>query len=135
MNKPEDIIKTTGFYSAPVHGMSMYPLLYNHRDSVYIVKPENLKKYDVVLFRRSTNQLVLHRILKLSTDTVVMCGDNEYKKEIVKREQIIGKMTEFCRNGKVIKVSSFRYKLYTHCFCFSFITKRLLTHIYGHLTK
>lgn len=43
MNKPEDIIKTTGFYSAPVHGMSMYPLLYNHRDSVYIVKPENLK--------------------------------------------------------------------------------------------
>lgn len=135
MNRPEDIIEKSGFYCAPVHGMSMYPLLKNHKDSVCISKPENLKKYDVVLFRRNSSQLVLHRILKLTPDTAIVCGDNEYTKEIIQRKQIIGKMTEFCRNGKTIKVSDFRYKLYTHCFCFSFKTKRLLMHAYGFFTK
>ena len=135
MNRIEEIIEKSGFYCAPVHGMSMYPLLKNHRDSVYITKPEGLKKYDVILFRRSNNQLVLHRILKLTGDTAVMCGDNEYKKEIIEQKQIIGKMTEFCRNGKVIKISNLWYRVYTHCFCFSFKTKRLLMYAYGFFTK
>ena len=135
MNKPEDIIEKSGFYAAPVHGMSMYPLLKNRRDSVYVTNPENLKKYDVVLFRRSNGQLVLHRILKLTEDTAFICGDNEYQKEKIERKQIIGKMTEFCRNGKIFKVSDFRYKLYSHCFCFSFTTKRLLMRIYGFFSK
>ena len=51
MNKPEDIIAKYGFYSAPVHGTSMYPLLIDHKDSVYITFTNKLKKYDVVLFR------------------------------------------------------------------------------------
>lgn len=135
MNRPEDIIENSGFYCAPVHGVSMYPLLINHRDSVYITRPENLKKYDVVLFRRKSNQLVLHRILKLTADTAIMCGDNEYTKETIQQNQIIGKMTEFCRNGKTYKVSCLPYKIYTRCFCFSFKTKRLFIRIYGFFTK
>ena len=56
MNKPEDIIAKYGFYSAPVHGTSMYPLLIDHKDSVYITFPTKLKKYDVVLFRRAAKE-------------------------------------------------------------------------------
>lgn len=135
MSSPEQIITEYGFYSAPVHGMSMYPLLINHRDSVYIEPPENLKKYDVVLFRRQSGQLVLHRILKIDNDKFYICGDNEFSKEIVHKRQIIGKMTEFCRNGKNGKTDSFGYKLYSRCIGSSFFIKRILLRIYTKFYK
>lgn len=129
MNKPENIIEKYGFYSAPVHGTSMYPMLINHKDSVYIIAPNNLKKYDVALFRRSTNQLVLHRILKIKGDKVTMCGDNEFQKEVIHKSQIIGKMSEFSHNNKITKVTSLKFKLYSRIFCFSFTTKKLFLFI------
>ena len=126
MNKPEDIIAKYGFYSAPVHGTRMYPLLIDHKDSVYITFPTKLKKYDVVLFRRNTNQLVLHRILKINGNKVTMCGDNEFRKEIINKSQIIGKMSEFSHNSKITKVTSLKFKFYSRFFCFSFPTKKFL---------
>lgn len=126
MNKPEDIIAKYGFYSAPVHGTSMYPLLIDRKDSVYITFPTKLKKYDVVLFRRNTNQLVLHRIHKIKGSKVTMCGDNEFQKEVIDKSQIIGKMSEFSHNNKITKVTSLKFKLYSRFFCLSFPTKKFL---------
>ena len=65
MNNPRNIVNTKGYYCATVHGYSMYPLLCNHRDSVYIEKANSYKKYDVVLFERPNGKLVLHRIIKI----------------------------------------------------------------------
>lgn len=91
MNKPEDIIAKYGFYSAPVHGTSMYPLLIDHKDSVYITFPTKLKKYDVVLFRRNTNQLVLHRILKIKGSKVTMCGTMNFRKKLLTKAKLSAK--------------------------------------------
>lgn len=113
----------------------MYPLLKNHRDSVYIEPPKNLKKYDVVLFRRQSGQLVLHRILKIDNDKFYICGDNEFFKEKVHKRQIIGKMTEFCRNEKNGKTSDLKYKIYSHCWCSSFFIKKILLHFYSKFDK
>ncbi|CDF14600.1 putative uncharacterized protein [Eubacterium sp. CAG:581] len=104
----------------------MYPLLIDHKDSVYITFPTKLKKYDVVLFRRNTNQLVLHRILKIKGSKVTMCGDNEFQKEVIDKSQIIGKMSEFSHNNKITKVTSLKFKLYSRFFCLSFPTKKFL---------
>ena len=68
MNNPRNIVNTKGYYCATVHGYSMYPLLCNHRDSVYIEKANSYKKYDVVLFERPNGKLVLHRIIKIRAD-------------------------------------------------------------------
>lgn len=130
MSSPEQIIKEFGFYSAPVHGMSMYPLLKNHRDSVYIEPPEHLKKYDVVLFRRKNGQLVLHRIVSIEKSCFLVCGDNEFFKETIQKEQIIGKMTEFCRNNKNGKTAGLKFKIYSHCWCSSFFIRKILLYIY-----
>lgn len=135
MSSPEQIIEEYGFYSAPVHGMSMYPLLKNHRDTVCILPPDKLKKYDVVLFRRQSGQLVLHRILKIDGNRFYICGDNEFRKEIVYKNQIIGKMTEFCRNNKNGKVTDLEYKIYSYCWNSSFLIKRILLRIYTKFFK
>lgn len=135
MSKPEDIITQTGFYCAPIHGMSMYPLLKNHRDSVCIKPCDKPKKYDVVLFRRQSGQLVLHRILKTDGDCFLICGDNEFVKEKVYQKQIIGKMTEYYRKDKKHNTNSFNFFIYSRLWCSSFFVKRILLRIYSHFDK
>lgn len=126
MNSPEKIIDELGYYSAVVRGKSMLPLLHGGRDSVYIEKCDGFKKLDVALFRREDGRLVLHRIVGLDGESIIFAGDNDFVREAVLKNQLIGKMTEFCRNGKNISVDRFWYKLYSRVWCFSFPTKRLL---------
>ncbi len=113
MNKPEYLIEKNGFYAAAIHGASMYPMLINHRDTVLVTAPEKLKKNDVLLYRRAANnQLVLHRLVELTDGGFVMCGDNEFVKEVITREQIIGVMREFTHKGKPRSTNGFGYKAY-----------------------
>lgn len=126
MSSPRDIVNTYGYYCATIHGYSMYPLLCNHRDSVYIEKANEYKKYDVALFERADGQLVLHRILKIKDGIYYFSGDNDLVIEKVREQQLIGKMTEFSRNGKKYKTSNSIYKLYSLVWCFSPFTRRIL---------
>lgn len=130
MSSPRDILNTRGYYCAIVHGYSMYPLLSNLKDSVYIVKTDDYKKYDVALFQRPNGKLVLHRIIKIKGEIYYFCGDNEFVLEQVKKQQLIGKMTEFSRNGKEYTINNPRYKIYSRVWCFSFFTKKILKKIY-----
>lgn len=130
MSSVREIVNAYGYYSATVHGYSMYPLLINHRDSVYIEKADKYKKYDVVLFERKDGQLVLHRILSIKDGVFYICGDNDFVLEKVKKEQIIGKMTEFSRNSKEYTIKNFWYRLYSRVWCFSFFTKKILNRVY-----
>lgn len=126
MSRPEHILDKLGFYSAVVHGVSMYPLLINKRDTVYIEKTDKFKKYDVILFRRKNGQLVMHRLLKQNGDILTMCGDNDFVLEKVHRCQVLGVMKEFSRNGKIVKSNNLLYKLYYRIWCFSIPTKKIL---------
>ncbi len=130
MNSPRDILNNKGYYCATVHGYSMYPMLCNHRDSVYIEKTDTYKKYDVVLFERADGQLVLHRIIKIKDGVYYFCGDNDFVIEKISKQQLIGKMTEFSRNGKEYTVNDLTYKLYSRVWCFSLSTKKILKRIY-----
>lgn len=135
MNSPSQILQKHGFYCATVHGYSMYPLLFDHQDSVYIKKAENFKKYDVVLFQRKSGQLVLHRIVGFEDDFLLICGDNEFKIEKVKKEQVLGKMTEFSRKNKEYTVDNLWYKMYSRVWCFSFFTKKILIKLYAIMNR
>lgn len=124
-----------GYYSAVVHGFSMYPLLVDHKDSVYIEKTDTFKKYDVLLFRRKDGQLVLHRLIGFSDDMLVLCGDNDFIAEKIYKNQVIGIMKEFSHNGKVYKVNNIWYKIYSKVWNLSFTTKRMLRFIYSSFNK
>lgn len=99
-----------------VMGKSMQPMLYNRRDSVMIKKHSGkLKKFDLPFYRRDDGSFVLHRVIKLQKDGNYTCrGDNQWEKEFhIRDDQIIGIVTAFNRNGKIIDVSTSRgYKFY-----------------------
>lgn len=104
-----------------VKGVSMLPMLHQRRD-VVIIENKLYGMYDVVLFKRLENNghlsYVLHRIVKKYKDgSFLIMGDNTYSGDVVKPEDIIGVLTSFYRDGKKVKVTNWRYKLYVFCYC------------------
>ena len=85
-------------------GNSMFPLFVNGRDDAAIIRPiesADIRRGAVVLYRRSTGGLVLHRICKVNDKGVYFVGDNQTKVEgPLMRVQILGVMTEFIHAKK-----------------------------------
>lgn len=95
-------------------GYSMYPLLYPGRDEVILraADPEELKRGDVVLYRREGSILVLHRIWQRRADGFYMVGDNQTAVEgPVPEEQLRGVMTGFIRKGRTVSVKNPVYRV------------------------
>jgi hypothetical protein len=101
-------------------GISMLPMLRQGIDSVVLSPlPENLKKYDLPLYRRENGKYILHRIIGAG-DTYVCMGDNQFVPEPgVKREQMIALVTGFYRGEKYHSVEEPIYKLYCRFWHFS----------------
>lgn len=109
----EDILHENGIYISTTVGISMYPMLRDRRDTVIIRPVEGrLKKYDIPLYRRGKDY-VLHRIVKVTPDGYVICGDNCLHKEYqVTDGQIIGVLKGFYRGDREIDMDGNGYRLY-----------------------
>ena len=85
-------------------GVSMLPLLKQGRDSFTVreVKQgESCKLWDVVLYKRGTDQYVLHRIIKVYEDFYDILDDNCIGIERgIKKTDVLGVMTDFTHKGK-----------------------------------
>lgn len=96
-------------------GYSMYPLFVPGRDAALIEKVpvSNLKKGDVVLYRRDGSILVLHRICRITEEGFYMTGDNQSVVEgPLRPDQIRGKLIAFERKGKKpVSVDSVIYRI------------------------
>lgn len=95
----------------------MKPMLNGTTDSVVLTsKPEKLKKYDVVFFRRKSDKaLVLHRIVKCADDgTFVISGDSQYYFDRdVSYDDIYAVLKSFIHNGKKVATTDFTYCVYS----------------------
>jgi len=104
-----------------VSGISMTPILHNLKDSVVLSRPDNIKKYDIVLHRRENGQYIMHRIIKKKKDILTIAGDFETEKEHpVHESAVIAKVTAFCRNGKDYTPQDFIIRLYSVIWVFIF---------------
>jgi hypothetical protein len=95
-------------------GYSMYPLFLPGRDYAILQKadPSSLKRGDVVLYRRKSGMLVLHRIWKRTRLGFYMVGDNQVETEgPLDPSQIIGILVAFIRKGKEISTNRLTYKI------------------------
>lgn len=94
-------------------GSSMLPMLREGRDTVVLAPvPEEVKKYDVVLYRRDNGRYVLHRIVRVG-QTYTCIGDNQYVYEPeLHRDQFFAVVTGFCRRGREHAVTEPGYRLY-----------------------
>lgn len=75
----KEAISSDGEFRLYPRGTSMMPLLREGIDSVLLKKPEGVSKNDIVLYKRSNGQFVLHRVIKIKNGEYVMCGDNQFR--------------------------------------------------------
>ena len=109
----EQAIKEGGSVKLKVSGYSMYPLVSSRRDSVLLVKADNISIGDVPLFKREDGKFVLHRIVGEKDGAYFTMGDYETEKEYpVYPEQIVAKAAGFYRKEEFIDCKSVKYKIY-----------------------
>lgn len=97
----ENAIEKNGMVVVHIRGISMYPMLIQGRDYVVIEKPDKrICRWDVPLYRAKSGKLLLHRVLAVRHDSYIIRGDNMFNTEIVPKNQIIGVLKAFYRDGK-----------------------------------
>ena len=96
-------------------GFSMLPLLRGDACQVILKYPDRpLHRYDVVLYRQTGGQLILHRIVKITHGEYLIRGDNTYRDERgITDSQILGVMTGFYRGKRYISCDTLPYRIYS----------------------
>ena len=128
----EKYINENGEFIAIPVGTSMYPMLRNRRDSVYLVRYDKtgLKKYDLPVYKRDDGTQVMHRCLGKTKNGYIMCGDNQWVLEHgVQEEQIIAVAKGFYRDEKFIPNDALIYKLYYKFWCRSLRLRRYMLRV------
>ena len=127
----EKYINETGEFIAIPVGTSMYPMLRNRRDSVYLVRynGNGLNKYDLPVYKRRDGTQVMHRCLGKDEKGYIMCGDNQWILEHgVKDENIIAVAKGFYRDEKYIANENKMYRLYCRLWCMNLFIRRCILH-------
>ena len=97
----------------PITGTSMMPMLRNGIDSVVITPVSRpLKKGDIPLYKRDNGKYVVHRIVGFKEDGYLCCGDNQWLKEKVAKEQVIAVVSHYFRAGNRRSLKYLPYRLY-----------------------
>ncbi len=112
-------------------GNSMKPLINQRTEQLLIEKFNDFpKRKDVVLFKRGSGKLVLHRIISVRKDGFVIRGDNCYKNERVSAEQIIGILKGFYKGDRFVDCDKdIPYRLFVSVWLFSFPLRRFTRYI------
>lgn len=110
-------------------GDSMYPLIRPVGDIIVVKrKTSGFKRYDIPLYKRNNGKYVLHRILKVNKNgTYVTCGDNRYTKEYgLTDENMLGILHSVVRDGKEIKMTDVKYRIYSRLWCDFFFLRKIV---------
>ena len=109
----EEIIAEGGHFTLCVSGSSMNPFLVHGRDFVRLIKcnPQDLKKGRILLFKRASGELVLHRVMRVLSDgRLIMNGDAQVWCETISSDMVIAAVSDIECNGKSVSCSSFKYR-------------------------
>lgn len=103
MNNIEKVLAEKGICVTTTKGDSMNPMLVEGRDKVVVVTPRfPLKKYDVPVYRKM-GHYTMHRIVKVTKNGYIICGDNRGTLEKnVTESDIIGVLNGFYQGDKFI---------------------------------
>lgn len=125
--------------TVPVRGGSMNPFLADNRDCVLLVPvPERLRRGDIVLFRRSSGQYVLHRIVAVRRSrpgghepVYFMRGDaQEVTEGPVARAQVRALAARVMRQGRWLQDRDLRALFFRHLWCRRYFPRRAALAVY-----
>ena len=96
----------------PIKGTSMQPMLHTG-DIVELAPIDNIKKNDIIFYKRSDGSFVLHRVYKVEKDSYTMIGDHQIVLEKnVLRDDCFAKVISYTKKNKKRKLKGIRYGLY-----------------------
>ena len=108
-----------------VTGNSMYPMLRSGVDMVELIPlAEKQKKGDIILYRRDNGRYILHRIVAVTKDGYICCGDNQAEKEPVRQDQLLAVVDGFARKGKLYALTNPVYRIYAAFWTGTFPVRR-----------
>ncbi len=98
-----EAIRDGGQFVLIPKGVSMLPTIEPLKDSLVLTLPENLQKYDIVLYKRKSGAYVAHRIMSIKNGYYTMCGDNQIALEKgIELQQIIALVSEIRKSDGCI---------------------------------
>lgn len=99
--------------STETHGISMRPLLTEGK-TVVVIEPlrRALTVGELPVFLRADGKYVIHRVIGMDEKNYYTRGDNCLSFETVPKEQMLGVVAEIYRNGRMLRVTDRRYRLY-----------------------
>ena len=105
--KFEEVLEKDGELFFTNVGYSMYPLIKEREDILHIVKTDDYKRGDIILFKSNVEHYVLHRILKIKKDKIITAGDyNYFKDQPITPNQVLGKLVTIKKkDGKELDLS------------------------------
>ena len=133
-----EVLAKGGEFELHPHGSSMLPTIREGRDTVMltaITAPP--KRGDLLLYRRDSGTLVLHRVVRVETDaTLTMRGDNQYFTERgIREDQLIATVKRYFRDGKEIRTDSRRSHFYRARRAFTFPFRRVAHALFGRIKR
>lgn len=114
-----------------ISGDSMAPFLVHGRDYIYFKTPDReLKKGDMVFYRRTSGQYIMHRILDIKPEGYYIIGDNQVMVEgPLDRSQIFAIVTKVKRNGQLIGPDSLIWKFYEKVWIRMIPVRRIISRV------
>lgn len=95
-------INKFGIGKATVMGISMYP--YIRQGDLVLIKPDDYKISDILVFNYLDEGMLIHRLLKMRNDMYYCKGDNTFRLEQVRKSDVIGKVVCIIREHKFIGI-------------------------------
>ncbi len=130
----EGLISSGADVTLTVTGNSMVPLWHHLKNSVVLTgcNPYALKKGDVPLYRRADGRYILHRIVRVHKDTYDLAGDAQTEIERgLEKSRIIAVVKAFEYGGKMVQVTSRRYRAYERLWRLVLPLRRVIFKVYG----
>lgn len=131
-----EVLSSGGEFRLYPHGTSMLPLLRQGIDSVALRRLEREpQKYDILFYQRTDGSYILHRVKDVTSDGLVLWGDNHTMLEYgVTDDMIIGYAARIFRGEHELDCQSARYRMFLWLWQFKAI-RRIILPIAYHFKK
>ena len=110
----EEVIGKGGTFRLFPRGTSMEPLLHAGEDSVLLGEAKDIKEGDVLFYKRTNGNFVIHRLIEKRRNTFTMCGDHQIGLEFgILPSQVLAKMVGYYKGEVYHSVTDEDYLDYT----------------------
>lgn len=129
------LLEQTDSVPLTISGNSMSPFLGHGRDTVFLSKVTRpLKRGDMILYRRTSGQYVLHRICRVHPDSFDLVGDAQtYIETGIRPEQVLAVVNTVRRKGRLLEKGHFWWDFFEKVWIRMIPLRPLVCRIYGWL--